>query len=327
MHRVILYIMSLLCLFLTKTYSQETERFEAQTKIISDNIERIINQEKQKLNTATDSINLLIQNNDLTLEKAEEIKVVLKQKSADKIDGLIATEEEKLVKLVQNTVNEQIANPDDSNEDDDVPEFFKRTNPQTLITFGYRGVQGDKEKQGLDFGVGFGLKTRVFKDNSLFYIKYGLTFNGQYEYLSDPNKHYIVNGSQTEYIDYQGNLKRNSVFLNSYLRIPIAIELDFSKKTMVQGKDVYRVNQGLKFSVGGYIGYNIDSRQILSYNENNRTTTRTIRGDWNVSHWEYGLMATVSYKTIGIYTTYGLNPVFRNNPTNERIFSIGIILE
>lgn len=326
MHRVILYVMGLLCLFLSKTYGQETESFENQTKIISDNIERIVKQEKEKLQIASDSLNLLVQNNELTPEKAEEIEQGLAQKSADKINLLVSKEEEKLVELVQNTVNEQITNPDNSDEDDDTPEFFKRTNPQTVWTFGYRGIQGNKEKQGFDFGIGFGLKTRIFKDNSLFYVKYGLTYNWQSEFLRDPNKHYVVNGNQTDYVDYPGNL-RGSTFTNSYLRMPIALELDFSKKTVVQGKEIYRVNQGLKFSLGGYVGYNTDSRQALSYRENGRTTTRTVRGDWNVSHWEYGLMATLSYKTIGLYANYGLNPVFRNNPTNERMFSIGIIFE
>lgn len=326
MHRVILYVIGLLCLFLTKMYSQETENFEAQTKIISDNIEKIVSKEREKLQTASDSLNLLVQNNELTSEQAEEIKQKLAEKSAGKINRLVTKEEEKLVELVQNEVNEQIAKPQNP-EEDYTPEFFRRTKPQAHFAFGYRGIQGNSEKQGLDFGLGFGLKTRIFKDNSLFYIKYGLTYVWQSEYLADPNKHYVVNGNQTDYVDFSGNLKRKSVFSNSYLRIPIALEVDFSKKAMVQGKEVYRVNQGIKFSLGGYVGFNTDSRQVLRYKENGRTTTRTIRSDWNVSHWEYGLMATVSYKTIGIYANYGLNPIFRNNPTNERMFAIGIIFE
>ena len=327
MHRVILYVTGLLCAFLSKTYGQETESFENQTKTISNNIEKIVKQEKEKLQIASDSLNLLVQNNELTFEKAEEIKQDLAQTSADKINLLVSKEEEKLVELVQNTVNEQIANSDDSGEEKYIPEFFRRTTPQTVWTFGYRGIQENSEKEGFDFGIGFNLKTRIFKDNSLFYLKYGLTYNWQFEYLKEPNKYYVVNGNQTDYVDYSGDLRRSSTFTNSYLRLPIALEFDFSKKSTVQGEDVYRVNQGFKFSLGGYIGYNTDSRQTLRYKENGRTTTRTVRGDWNVSHWEYGLMATVSYKTVGIYANYGLNSVFRNNPTNERMFSIGIIFE
>lgn len=325
MHRVILYVLGLLCLFLTKTYGQETESFENQTKTISGNIEKIVKQEKEKLQIASDSLNLLIQNNELSSEQAEEIKSDLAQKSAEKINLLVSKEEEKLVELVQSTVNEQIANPDDL-EEMHTPEFFKRTDIQSLFYVGYRGLQNYK-KDGYDFNVGLEFKTRLFKDNSLFYLKYGLAYNFQFEYLQKPNKHYVVNGNQTDYVDFSGNLKRNSIFTNSYLRIPIALELDFSKKAIVQGKDVYRVNQGFKFSLGGYIGYNVDSRQTLRYEENGRTTKRIIRGDWNVSNWEYGLMATIGYKNVGIYTTYGLNPVFRNNPTDDKTFAIGIIFK
>lgn len=326
MHRVILYVMGLLCLFLTKMYGQETESFEAQTKIISDNIEQIVTKEREKLQAASDSLNLLVQNNQLTSEKAVKIKQELAEKSAEKVNRLVTQEEEKLIELVQSEVNEQIAKPQNS-EEDYTPELFRRTKPQVHFVIGYRGIQGNSDKQGGDFGVGFGLKTRIFKDNSLFYIKYGLTYIWQTESLGNPDKHYVVNGSQTDYVNYSGNLKRNSVFSNSYLRMPIALEVDFSEKAMVQGKEVYRVNRGFKFSLGGYFGYNTDSRQALRYEEDGRTTTRTIRGDWNVSHWEYGLMATVSYKTVGIYANYGLNPVFRNNPDNERMFAIGIIFE
>lgn len=325
MHRIILYVMSLLCLFLSKMYAQETDSFEAQTKAISDNIGKIVKQEKENLQIVSDSLNLLVQNDDISYEKAQEIKENLAQKSAERINLLVTEEEEKLVELVQNQVNTQIINSDE--KEDNTSGFLRRTSLHSVWTFGYRGVRGNKEKQGIDFGIGLELKTRVFKNNSLFYIKYGLTYNSQYEYLIDPNKYYVVNGSQTDYMDYSGNLKRNSVFLNSYLRMPIALELDFSKKSVVQGKEVFRVNQGFKFSVGGYIGYNTDSRQTLRYTENGRTVSRTIRGDWNINDWEYGLMATASYKTFGVYATYGLNPVFRDNPNNERIFAIGIIFK
>lgn len=325
MHRIILYVMSLLCLFLSKMYAQETDSFEAQTKAISDNIGKIVKQEKENLQIVSDSLNLLVQNDDISYEKAQEIKENLAQKSAERINLLVTEEEEKLVELVQNQVNTQIINSDEKK--DNTSGFLRRTSLHSVWTFGYRGVRGNKEKQGIDFGIGLELKTRVFKNNSLFYIKYGLTYNSQYEYLIDPNKYYVVNGSQTDYMDYSGNLKRNSVFLNSYLRMPIALELDFSKKSVVQGKEVFRVNQGFKFSVGGYIGYNTDSRQTLRYTENGRTVSRTIRGDWNINDWEYGLMATASYKTFGVYATYGLNPVFRDNPNNERIFAIGIIFK
>lgn len=327
MHRVILYVTGLLCVCVSKTYGQETESFDNQTKTISGNIEKIVKQEKEKLQIASDSLNLLVQNNELTFEKAEEIKQDLAQRNADRINLLVSEEEEKLVELVQNTVNEQIANPDDCEEINHTPEFFKRTSQHSVWTLGYRGIQGNKEKQGFDFGIGLELKTRIFKDNSLFYVKYGLTYNWQSEYLQKSDKYYVVNGNQTDYVDYSGDLRSYSTFSNSYLRMPIALEFDFSKKSVVQGEEVYRVNQGFMFSLGGYIGYNTDSRQYLRYTENGRTTTRTVRGDWNVSDWEYGLMATVSYKTIGIYATYGLNPVFRNNPNDERMFAIGVIFK
>ncbi len=327
MHRVILYVTGFLCLFLSKAFGQETDSFESQTKAISENIAKIVNKEKEKLKISTDSINLLVQRTELTEEKAEKIRQDLAQKSSDKINYLITEEESKLLNLVQNTVEEQIANPEE--KDNHVTQ--NRTNAVTMLAVGWRGVRGDdgieKDINGTYFNIGLMMKTRLFQNQSLYYLKYGLTYNMQSVNLDKSNKYYVMNGNQTDYIEYPSNIRRNSVFTNSFLRIPVAFEFDFSKKATIQGEEVYRRNRGMKFSVGGYIGYNLDSRQILRYRENDRGITRTQRADWNVSNWEYGLIATVSYKSIGFYVDYGLNPVFKNNSTDQRIISFGVIFE
>lgn len=332
MHRVILYVMGLLCLFLTKTYGQETESFESKTKAISENIEKIVRYEREKLETATDSISLLIQNNSLSEEEAEKIKLDLAQKSADTINLLVAKEEQQLVELVQSTVDEQIANPLFEEVYEYQTSFLRRTHSQSKFAVGWRGVRSngsiDKDISGSFMDIGFILKTRLFKDNRLFYLKHGLEFSFQYENLEKSQKHYVIDNNQTHYVESPERLRRNSTFRNSYLRFPIALEIDFSKKAIIQGKEVYRVNQGFKASLGMYIGFNIDSRQYLRHRlDNGKKISYTRRADWNISDSEYGLSASISYKTIGIYATYGLNPIFRNNPTDQRMLSFGIIFE
>src|SRR5690554_4522093 len=327
MHRIILYVTGLLCLFLCEAFGQEPGSFEMQTKTISENIEKIVNQEKEKLKISTDSINLLFQKNELTSEQAEQIKLDLAQKSSDKINYLISEEETKLVSLVQNTVEEQIANP----EVNDNHVIQNRTHALTSFAVGWRGVRGgsgiEKDINGTYLNIGMMMKTRLFENHSLYYLKYGLTYNMQSVNLDKSNKYYVMNGNQTDYVEYPINIRRNSTFTNSFLRIPVALEFDFSKKTTIQGQDVYRTNRGMKFSLGGYIGYNIDSRQVLRYRENGRGISKTQRADWNVSDWEYGLTTTISYENIGFFVDYGLNPVFNNNSTDQRMISFGVIFE
>ncbi|SRR5690554_1230091 len=327
MHRIILYVVGLLCLFLCEAFGQETDSFESQTKAISENIEKIVNREKKQLKISTDSVNLLVQKSEMTSEQAEQIKLELAQKSSDKINYLISEEEAKLVSLVQNTVEEQIANPEVSNNH----VIQNRTHAVSSLALGWRGVRGDsgieKDINGTYFNAGLMLKTRLFENHSLYYLKYGLIFNLQSINLDKSNKYYVMNGNQTDYVEYPINIRRNSAFTNSFLRIPVALELDFSKKTTIQGQDVYRTNRGMKLSLGGYIGYNIDSRQVLRYRENGRGISKTQRADWNVSDWEYGLMAMVSYQNIGFFVDYGLNPVFNNNSTDQRMISFGVIFE
>lgn len=328
MHRIILYVTGLLCLFLCKAFGQEPGSFESQTKTISENIEKIVSQEKEKLKVSTDSINLLVQRSELTSEQAEQIKQDLAQKSSDKINHLISEEETKLVNLVQNTVEEQITNPEVKENHQTVQ---NRTDAVTSFAIGWRGVRGDdgieKDINGTYMNIGLMMKTRIFENHSLYYLKYGLTYNMQWVNLDKSNKYYVMNGNQTDYVEYPINIRRNSAFANSFLRIPVALEFDFSKKATIQGQDVYRRNRGMKFSLGGYLGYNTDSRQTLRYRENNRGISRTQRADWNVSDWEYGLMAMVSYQNIGFFVDYGLNPVFNNNSTDQRMISFGVIFE
>lgn len=323
MHRIILYITVLVCSFLTKIYGQESEGFESKIKSISDTVTEFVTTEKQNLKRATDSINLLVQPNKLSLVEAEKLKIELSQQSEAIIAKRIANEQEKVTALVQQTVDEQLGK-EIKEESSSIKRTQNKTYGSTNWKIGKSNLLGGSESNGMDLSVGVVLKTRLLEDYTKLYLTYGLDYNTNWFFLKS-NKYFVVNGEQTLFQEYEGNLLESSNFMNSYLRIPIGLELDFSKNAIVNDEDVIRYNRSFRVGVGAFIGYNVDSKQTLNYYEDGRRIQRTKRADWNVNGWQYGISSYVMYKNIGLYVDYSLNPVFRNNPENQNVISFGII--
>src|SRR5690606_18496436 len=226
MHRVILYITVLVCSFLTKIYGQESEGFESKIKSISDTVTEFVTTEKQNLERATDSINLLVQQNKLSLVEAEKLQAELSEKSQASIAKRIADEQEKVTALVQQTVDEQLGN--EIKEESSIKRTQNKTYGSTNWKIGKSNLLGGSESNGMDLSVGVVLKTRLLEDYTKLYLTYGLDYNTNWFFLKS-NKYFVVNGEQTLFQEYEGNLLESSNFMNSYLRIPIGLELDFSK--------------------------------------------------------------------------------------------------
>src|SRR5690606_19080711 len=152
MHRVILYITVLVCSFLTKIYGQESEGFESKIKSISDTITEFVTTEKQNLKRATDSINLLVQQNKLSLVEAEKLQAELSEKSQASIAKRIANEQEKVTALVQQTVDEQLGK-EIKEELSSIKRTQNKTYGSTNFKIGKNNLIGE-DLSGMNFSVG-----------------------------------------------------------------------------------------------------------------------------------------------------------------------------
>nr|WP_297306917.1 hypothetical protein [uncultured Flavobacterium sp.] len=216
---------------------------------------------------------------------------------------------------------------------DTVVSYHTRTN--VMLRAGIVNLASDNQFTNSEFGYmrssGFewGVTQRrpFSKKDNLLGIKYGITFSYNSVAATD-NRVFQVNGNQTELVTYDKELRKaHSYFRNSYINIPIALDFDFSTKEYNHANRKFIWKDGVNFGLGGYVAYNINSKQFISYKEDGFTNTIKQHGNWNVNDFDYGLMAYVGTKNFKIYGKYGLAPVFKNNTIDQKYWSLGLQIE
>ncbi|MEP6803511.1 MAG: hypothetical protein ABI892_03235, partial [Flavobacterium sp.] len=140
------------------------------------------------------------------------------------------------------------------------------------------------------------------------------------------NKSFVVNGNQTELQTNAINLDE-SRFRNVYLVLPLHLEFDFSKPQVSNGKTYFRTHKSFRFGIGGYAGINVKSKQILKYDQDDLDYKTTVKGDYNVNNFIYGVSSYIGYKDLSLYAKYDLNPLFENNLVKENNISLGLRLD
>ncbi|HEU4495907.1 MAG TPA: hypothetical protein VFR70_02535, partial [Flavobacterium sp.] len=173
-----------------------------------------------------------------------------------------------------------------------------------------------------EFGIT--LNTRILRDNNLLHFKYGIS--GVYNYLTPTqNRYFAVRGSQTVLEDYPRNLYRNrSHFKNVFITLPLHLEFDFSHSRTENGKTFFRTHKSYRFGIGGFVGYNTNSKQFLEYRVDGYKIRERQKGGFNVPDWNYGLSAYAGYRAISLYFKYDLNPLFKDNAIRQNNISMGL---
>ena len=106
MKNLIIYLALLLCLFVTKNYAQES--FESKAKTIANKIVIITQTEKNALKQEIESVNLRLDNGQITKAQADEKKLQLAQARATIIENKVAEMQMKLKDLIQQKVDEKM---------------------------------------------------------------------------------------------------------------------------------------------------------------------------------------------------------------------------
>jgi hypothetical protein len=344
MRNVTIYLTTLLCLFLTKSFAQET--FEDRAKSIANKIETITKEEKDALKTEIEAVNLQLENGSLTSAQADEKKQQLAETRANNIEVRAASAKKELEDLVQEKVDGKIAEKESGKHSIMIPGGYKnrdeekwekengerRTTTQGVLAFGANNLVTDGAIANSDYGYarsmfyewGFTFNTRILPQSNLLHFKYGASFMYNILHATD-NRYFVDNGQTTDLAVYPLGLRaKDTYFKNVFLTVPVHLEFDFSKTEVKDGKKIFRSHNGFRVGLGGYVGYNTNSKQFLSYKVDGYRFNVRQKGNWNVDDFNYGLSVYVGYKETSLYVKYDLNPMFKNNAVDQHNISAGV---
>lgn len=342
MRNFTIYLVLLLCLFVSKIIGQET--FEKRAKSIASRIEAIAKEEKEALRLEVEVVNNQLINGVITKEDAENKNKILAENRAINIEMRVAKEQEALNNLVQEKVDGQISESDTIKKPNKIilkwekgdkgyhgkDRNEKRTTSQAVFAAGLNNLVTDEKKSDSDYRflgshfyeLGISYNSRIVKNNNLLHAKYGLSV--MYNNLRPTgNRKFVINGNQTNLEVSPVDLK-DSRFRNVYLVLPVHLEFDFSGKKMKDVKPFYKTHQSVRFGLGGYAGINVKSKQIIKYDLDGYKTLDKTRGDFNTSNFIYGLSTYVGYRATSLYLKYDLNPLFRDNYVKQNNVSLGL---
>ncbi|EMY3557745.1 hypothetical protein AAIP53_000290 [Flavobacterium psychrophilum] len=349
MRNLIIYLAVFLCSIASSLQAQES--FEARAKAIATNIEKITKEEKEALKKQVEEVNVALGKNSITQQQADEKKMQLATTSANNIESRIAVEESKLSELVKEKVEGNVGNVDTTRVfgrvlsisilDKEKKKKYKnessekRTTSQIVIATGFNNLVTNGRIANSDFGYlrseflewGYTHNTRLLESNNLLHLKYGFSF--MYNTLTPTNnRSFEVNGDQTNLVTNQFKLRKNdSYFKNVFITIPLHLEFDFSKSKTINDKVFFRSHRGFRLGIGGFVGYNTNAKQFLSYDLDGHRVSVKQKGNWNTNDWNYGLSSYIGYGQISLYAKYDLNPMFKNNPVKQNNISLGIRLD
>lgn len=208
--------------------------------------------------------------------------------------------------------------------------YQKRTTSQFVFAAGVNNLVTDGAVAHSDFKYwgshfyewGVTGNTRIFKNDNLLHIKYGVSL--MYNNLRPTdNRVFVANGNQTSLETFQYNLD-DSRFRNVFLTFPLHLEFDFTKKTVSSAKNYFRTHQSIRLGIGGYSGFRIKSKQKLCFDINGNDTDTKEKGNFNVNDFIYGVSTYIGYKEISLYLKYDLNPLFKNNAIDQNNISLGV---
>lgn len=337
MRNFTIYLILFFFLVVSKVVGQET--FESQAKKIADKIEKITKDEKEILKQEVEAVNVQLSEGKITQEQAEKRKKELAEARAVIIEEKVTLAQNELNDLVQAKVDGKIK--EDSSKvymisfkhkkrDKDSIYGEKRTTSQFVFAMGLNNTLADGKLQDSNYRFmgshfyewGFTYNSRLLKNDNLLHAKYGLSLMYNNIRPTD-NRSFVVDGDQTNLVTNPTHLTE-SRFRNVYLAVPVHLEFDFTKAEENNGKTYFRTHKSFRFGIGGYAGINVKSKQILKFEEEDLKYKTTIKGDYNVNNFVYGLSSYIGYRELSLYFKYDLNPLFENNLVKENNISLGL---
>lgn len=344
MKNFIIYLGILILTATMQVFGQAT--FEGKAKGIAYRIEKITKEEKALLKVQVEEVNKELEKGVINRDQADEKKLKLAELSASRIENRVAEEEAKLTELIKEKVEGRIAYLDTTlpkgrmygkgikvrigGIGDTTKVSEKRTTSQLVFAMGFNNLVTNKAVANSDFRywgshfyeLGWTYNSRILKENNLLHFKYGLSI--QYNNLRPTdNRYFVENNKQTNLQTAAQNLE-DSRFRNVNLVMPLYLEFDFTKSKQYNNRPFFRTHKSVRFGIGGFVGANLKSKQILKFEQNGNDITTKEKGDFNVNDFVYGVGSYIGYKNTSLYVKYDLNPLFKNNSIEQNNVSLGV---
>lgn len=335
--------------------------FEDRAEQISVGIKNDVREEKELLKKEIEALDKQLIDGSITKKQAEEQKMKFAETSAIAIEEKVKLRQEALNKLIQDDVDKTLPRSWENrglsltlfsdNVEGDIKEKSnfsfpamkayggqkdkdrqqnKRTTSQFVYAIGVNNLATKGAVANSDFRYwqsrfyewGFTFNTRIDPNYNLLHFKYGLSL--MYNDLKPTdNRFFVDNGSQT-LLETNPLHQDDSRFRNVNLVVPLHLEFDFTKPKIKEGKTYFKSHDSFRFGIGGFIGANVKSKQILKYDLDGYYTVEKTKGDFNANDLIYGVSTYLGYKETSLYLKYDLNPLFENNTIDQNNISLGI---
>jgi len=341
-----------LLLFINVSNAQK-QSFEEKAKILKIRIEKITADERAKLKETIKQINKRLNNNEISATQAQKLKVKAANNSALAIKNRMAVVEKQLRNLIQNKVDSSYYKKENSRRfsiggfDIDYSKNYnrrhhnkyrnRRTSSSFVFAVGLNNLITNDAISAVDnsnfnfwsshyFEIGSNNKTRIFKNSRFFYVDYG--FSVVYTTLHPKNNQFFVvdNNLNKTFLQVNNVNLDKSKFKNVQLIFPVFLEMNFSRPYINNNnKVIFKPNSGFKIGLGGFIGLNLKTKQILKYKIDDIKTKDIKKGDFNVNNFLYGINAFVGIDDTSLFVRYNLNQLFNNSNLNQKNIAFGLL--
>ncbi|WP_060874236.1 hypothetical protein [Myroides odoratus] len=342
---------------ISKKTDQSLKTFDYKVSQIAVNIQNATVKEKEHLRIRVDSINNLIDTKAMTEEVGQEFKSKFAKEASDRIEKEVVRMQDSLTNVVQSQVNYAMKNGEFLKVSDTTKRMAtimigkpqkeyrdrlgekywgeKRTSFRMSLVYGISNLATEGAFANSDirympsnlFQGGFYLKTRLVKDKSLLYLRYGIV--GSFNNLkSTGHRYFTVQDGETILVNHEKNLRKSRLSVAS-LQVPVYLEFDFTKPKIDEktGKKYFRSEQTWRGGIGGYVSFankNSKGHQVYRYREEGKQYRVDEKGDLGINKVRYGVGAYVGYRTWSLQFQYDVTPLFKNNSTNQNMWSLGI---
>lgn len=352
MRTIPIYLLLVFVSFFTQQLEAQEKSYEKKIIVLENLKDDIVQKEKSALKDEIELINGQLKDNDITSEKAQELKEAAAKKHALNIENSIAIIDNKISLLKRNEgeyfvltdkmmleddgmfkidVNGERVLSFDSNDWKREVKYDRRTYVDPVIAIGFNNtiIDGQSlEDSPYKLGgsrfleLGWAWRTRVLKNSNALRFSYGISF--QFNGLKPKNNQYfVVNNGETELQEFEFDL-RKSKFRMDNLVFPIHFEFGPSKFNKTAKRIRYSIRNQFRLGIGAYGGFNIGTRQKLKYTREGRNVKDKLKGGYNTSSFVYGLSAYVGFDGVQLYAKYDLNPIFKDASVEQRNISLGL---
>jgi hypothetical protein len=209
----------------------------------------------------------------------------------------------------------------------------RSTTTQFVFAMGVNNVLVDNKLSSLEtsnyqfwqshfYELGWTWKTRMDREASKLYFKYGVSFLWNNLRLKN-NMYHVVNGNMTDMVVHPENLSESRL-RHVQMNFPVHFEWDFSNNgEYSDGTKRDRTNQSLRLGIGAFAGFKLGTRQYIEYvNSTNVKVEELQKDNFNMNIFNYGVSAYLAYRSTGFYVKYDMNPLFKN--TDVKNISLGV---